>query len=241
MTASPCSYARYLSAKACRLQTSCREFADNNPVKSMTWQFRLSAVCNSCKHPCRLDDLSIISTRYTNLVSCTRKPTSIRGRGWTPSSSTGVPLLAGNGWPNMASQIPPQPHQQKKEVIMTKPLVVKTIDFSVSPDEGTILIHDGQRYRVAGIKPHVRKGGTRTTLIIWQSHCAECGQPFEFTTPLKTRYPSRRCKQHSKPGRAVSYTGRRLQSNARKRFRYQQRSNRPSPTTKRTAASIAKH
>jgi hypothetical protein len=124
---------------------------------------------------------------------------------------------------------------------MTKPLVVKAIDFDYPPDAGTILMHDGQRYTVASLKPHIRLDGSRTTLIIWQSHCADCGRPFKFSSPMKTRYPSRRCKQHSKPGKAVSKAGRGRQYSVRMRFRRTQQTNRKSPTRKRTAASIAKH
>ena len=66
------------------------------------------------------------------------------------------------------------------------------------------LEHDyhGQHYRLAGERQHIRRDGALTTLAIWRSHCATCGEPFEFLLPVKaTKFmPSRRCRMHKKPG-----------------------------------------
>ena len=66
---------------------------------------------------------------------------------------------------------------------MTKPQVVNRIAFRQAPAVDTVLMRDGQRYVVIDIRPYRRKDGTPTTLIVWRSHCSDCGQPFELTTP----------------------------------------------------------
>ncbi len=94
---------------------------------------------------------------------------------------------------------------------MNKPIVVRTINFRQPPPTGTILMKEGQRYEVKALEPHTRKDGSKTTLIVWQSHCAETGHPFEIRTGLKCKYVNRRCKQHGKPGKPVSRAGRQRQ------------------------------
>ena len=87
------------------------------------------------------------------------------------------------------------------------PEVVRSIDFAKPPRPGTVLMIEGQRYEVARTEPHRRKDGRMTTLIVWQTWCAETGHPFELTTPLKTKSINRRCPEHRAPGRAVSAAG----------------------------------
>ena len=91
---------------------------------------------------------------------------------------------------------------------MTKPQVVNRIAFRQTPAVDTVLMRDGQRYVVIDIRPYRRKDGTPTTLIVWRSHCSDCGQPFELTTPLATKGPNRRCPAHHAPGQAVAAAAR---------------------------------
>ena len=91
---------------------------------------------------------------------------------------------------------------------MTDPQVVHRIAFRQAPAVGAVLMRDGQRYVVVDSRPYRRTDGTPTTLIVWRSHCSDCGQPFELTTPLVTKWPNRRCPAHHAPGRAVAAAAR---------------------------------
>ena len=91
---------------------------------------------------------------------------------------------------------------------MTDPQLVNRIAFRQAPAVGTVLMRDGQRYVVIDIWPYRRKDGTPTTLIVWRSHCSDCGQSFELTTPLATKWPNRRCPAHHAPGQAVTAAAR---------------------------------
>lgn len=63
-------------------------------------------------------------------------------------------------------------------------------------------ILDGQRYDKIGHEPYTRIDGSHTQLAVWQSHCAECGAPFQFRAPARKRklIPNRRCDRHKRPG-----------------------------------------
>lgn len=77
--------------------------------------------------------------------------------------------------------------------------------FRITPRVGKVMIIDGQRYVLVAQKLHYRQSdGEPTTILVWESSCAECGVPFETTTPLKVNYINRRCKKHRKPGRKVA-------------------------------------
>lgn len=73
---------------------------------------------------------------------------------------------------------------------------------------GEVKMHQGQRYVCSGFRPHTKRDGSATTLAVWQSHCAECGELFEFTAPTRTLrpfMPNRRCADHKRPGRRFRY------------------------------------
>ncbi|MCR9069494.1 MAG: hypothetical protein NXH79_11680 [Rhodobacteraceae bacterium] len=89
-----------------------------------------------------------------------------------------------------------------------KPRVVRRIDFRLLPRPGTVLMLDGQRYIVVGSDLHIRTDGETVPIILWQSRCAECGQPFECRTGLKARALNRRCEEHRRPGKAATAAGR---------------------------------
>jgi hypothetical protein len=63
-------------------------------------------------------------------------------------------------------------------------------------------LFDGQSYEFARTEPHTRRDGTETTLMVWRSHCAQCGEPFEVLTPAGSGKfsPNRRCQKHKRPG-----------------------------------------
>jgi hypothetical protein len=88
-----------------------------------------------------------------------------------------------------------------------KPRVVHRIDFRLLPRPGTVLMLDGQRYVVVGSDLHIRTDGETVPIILWQSRCAECGQPFECRTGLKARALNRRCEKHRRPGKAATAAG----------------------------------
>jgi len=89
--------------------------------------------------------------------------------------------------------------------------VVGSINFRIIPPTGTTLMLDEQRYVMIGSTQHERSDGTTVPMIIWRSQCPNCGQPFECKTTLKARWPTRRCKRHRQPGRAVTAAGRERQ------------------------------
>lgn len=97
--------------------------------------------------------------------------------------------------------------RNRENTMAATPDVVRSIDFSKPPKPGTVLMVDGQRYEVVRTEPYWRKDGRMSTLIVWQTWCAETGHPFELTTPLKTKSINRRCREHRAPGRAVSAAG----------------------------------
>ncbi len=65
---------------------------------------------------------------------------------------------------------------------------------------GTVIVYQGQRYRIEGYQPHTRRDGAATELMRVSSTCAECGAPFESVTSVAARWFSRRCPEHRKPG-----------------------------------------
>lgn len=76
---------------------------------------------------------------------------------------------------------------------------------------GSFKIFHGQRYECMSVKPYIRKDGVAVLLASWQSHCATCGQPFEFDMTVETwdretfTGPTRRCKEHRQPGLKVRH------------------------------------
>lgn len=88
----------------------------------------------------------------------------------------------------------------------------RIIRFQQPPDVGFVVMRESQRYELIVRKPHVRKDGQPTTLLIWRSHCCDCGEVFEVITGLVANgYFNRRCSDHHQPGRAVMVAGRKYQ------------------------------
>jgi hypothetical protein len=63
-----------------------------------------------------------------------------------------------------------------------------------------------QRYECVGLHDHVNRFGRKTSLVILESRCAECGALFRFMTTgtmARRRDVNRRCERHKQPGRPV--------------------------------------
>ena len=86
--------------------------------------------------------------------------------------------------------------------------VVHKINFRVLPLPGAVLMHEGQRYVSVGSDLYERRDGQIVPIILWQSHCAECGEPFECWSGLRSGTLNRRCPQHHAPGKAVAKAAR---------------------------------
>jgi hypothetical protein len=55
----------------------------------------------------------------------------------------------------------------------------------------------GQKYELVGVKPHRRRDGRETLVLVWRTGCLTCGASFETATPQRTlKYPTRRCPLH---------------------------------------------
>lgn len=67
----------------------------------------------------------------------------------------------------------------------------------------------GQRYQVVQTFERPRRNGTLATILVWQSGCHECGEPFTFSTPAASPKfePNRRCAKHKRPGHRVLKEG----------------------------------
>jgi hypothetical protein len=65
---------------------------------------------------------------------------------------------------------------------------------------------DGRKFVRTGTVPHIRKDGSRTTLIRWVGQCAVCGNPFEVKSPgesdlSKTKiFLAKHCDVHKRYG-----------------------------------------
>ena len=88
------------------------------------------------------------------------------------------------------------------------PRIVHKINFRILPLPGTVLMHEGQRYVVAGSELHTRRDGQIVPIICWESHCADCGRPFECWSGLRSGTLNRRCPEHHAPGKAVTGSSR---------------------------------
>ena len=98
-------------------------------------------------------------------------------------------------------------------MMLRKPRVVQAIKFRILPALDTVLMFEGQRYLAVGSKLHTNAKGALVPLIEWRSHCATCGDPFNFFTKLQASHPNRRCPSHHKPRQPVSAAGRVRQRN----------------------------
>lgn len=77
------------------------------------------------------------------------------------------------------------------------------------PKVGDLIDYRGQRYVAADSFERRRVDGSTAIILVWESNCAECGDPFRITTPAKSsRFePNRRCQRHKRPGQRVQPKG----------------------------------
>lgn len=79
-----------------------------------------------------------------------------------------------------------------------------SIKFPSVPPMDTRFAIQTQEYILYDTEPYTRADGTSATLLVWQSHCASCGEEFFISTPLGfTTGQSRRCEKHREPGKRV--------------------------------------
>jgi hypothetical protein len=76
-------------------------------------------------------------------------------------------------------------------------------EFQAEPTLGTLLRLDDQAYELRDVKPHIRKDGKPTRLLVWESECPSCGTGFEVVAGLKTKSLNRRCAECRRTGKPV--------------------------------------
>ena len=74
------------------------------------------------------------------------------------------------------------------------------LTFPKNPPIGFEMAVDGQSFLFDGVDPHQRQDGSSTGLMVWRSHCHECGVEFVARSPLGRGPEVRRCSDHRKPG-----------------------------------------
>ncbi len=67
------------------------------------------------------------------------------------------------------------------------------------------LKHGPHSYKLLREEPYTRKmDGVETVLLVWEGHCADCGEAFETKTPKDNTHADqmvRRCEIHRHPGK----------------------------------------
>lgn len=74
------------------------------------------------------------------------------------------------------------------------------IDYDLAPERGEVVKFDGHQFKVVGYEAYVRRDGTSSSLIIWNSSCVDCGEPIEVKTAFRSRTITKRCKDHKRRG-----------------------------------------
>jgi len=77
------------------------------------------------------------------------------------------------------------------------------IEFSTAPEVGSLLLIDSQEYELREVLDHVRKDGSGSSILVWESSCPACGSGFEVTTGLVAKGVNRRCGGCAKAGKPV--------------------------------------
>jgi hypothetical protein len=67
--------------------------------------------------------------------------------------------------------------------------------------------HKGQIYlQTDVVVPYVKRDGTATSLAVWETNCADCGEVFTIMSTARRKslwHPNRRCAKCHRPGAAV--------------------------------------
>jgi len=87
--------------------------------------------------------------------------------------------------------------------------MVTSINFDERPVIGTAVYLDDQRFELLRLTDVQRRDLPMVTFALWLTTCPEpgCGVTFRVASRLGGKLPSRRCREHRKPGKLV--TGRR--------------------------------
>jgi hypothetical protein len=72
---------------------------------------------------------------------------------------------------------------------------------------GARLAIDSQTYELIRIHEFRRKDGSSAPLYTWKAGCATCGKEFITTSSPAGTLPTRRCREHRKPGFSVRPEG----------------------------------
>lgn len=72
--------------------------------------------------------------------------------------------------------------------------------FDEAPPSGSVIKFDGHPFTVADVVPYVRRDGTETPCILWNSECVDCGEPIEVKTVFKSKTITKRCALHKRRG-----------------------------------------
>lgn len=67
------------------------------------------------------------------------------------------------------------------------------VNLATAPSIGASLWLDDQRYEIILVEPHLRRDGSASSILTWQSDCPRCGNPFTVTTGLVAKSINRRC------------------------------------------------
>lgn len=77
------------------------------------------------------------------------------------------------------------------------------IGFPAPPPIGLALDINGQRYDLVEHRPHRKRDGSETILLVWQTECSTCGEGFTTASPSTGLPSGRRCLEHHRPGKPV--------------------------------------
>lgn len=72
--------------------------------------------------------------------------------------------------------------------------------FPYQPPIGFQVNIGKQTFTFVGPRPHTNRHGEETSMLGWETECADCGRVFTACTATKFE-PSRRCADHRKPGK----------------------------------------
>lgn len=78
------------------------------------------------------------------------------------------------------------------------------VDFDEEPAIGSLIPFDGVTFSVVGYEDYVRRDGTPSMLIVWNSRCVDCGDEIEIRTGMKSRGITKRCEKHRKKGKPAT-------------------------------------
>lgn len=70
------------------------------------------------------------------------------------------------------------------------------ITFTEIPPIGLAIALNEQRYDLVAIEPYTRLDGQETSLLVWLTECATCGQGCSIKSSARQLPSVRRCEEH---------------------------------------------